>query len=66
MHSTFIDWFIFKHNGDYSGDVTIAHKGTGAQISIPCDVLKRFIANWVREERISELEYTTPDEILRA
>lgn len=67
--------FTMHHNGDYTGDVWInTHKepehdefmGTTTwTVKIPFDVLKAFVAEYVRDKRIGELEQLDdPDDIL--
>jgi calcineurin-like phosphoesterase len=45
MHTTEIGGVVFHHNGDYSGDVTIAGTfGAHATVEVPFETLERLVA----------------------
>lgn len=58
----------FTHNGDYSGDVNVEILPWGKQqkeIAIPFKALKKLVANYVQDTKISRLEnMSDADEIL--
>ncbi len=62
MHTTEIDGFMFVHHGDYSGDVKIWAVGDSPgqhaepALEIPMTVLVQLVAEYVRAEKIAELE----------
>jgi hypothetical protein len=57
-------WFI--HNSDLSGDVSIRTgnpEGEVAELEIPGAALVQFVADYVRRQRISEVEQTTDSSV---
>lgn len=65
MHSTKIDDLIFHHEGDYYGDVEITDAISGESVCVlPFETLKRFVAGYVKQKRISALEDASADELL--
>jgi hypothetical protein len=63
MHTTEIQGHVIHHNGDYSGDVTIIDPAKD-EMTLPFEVLKELVANYVRDEQISRLESASADDIL--
>lgn len=63
MHTTEIDDAVFNHNGDYSGNVRITDEN-GNVCEVSFDALKGFVAEYVRQEKISKLENAWYDEVL--
>lgn len=62
------EW-VFLHNGDYSGDVTICNSLIPAgqpalRIQIPFDELLQFVADFVRQKEITRLEQESALDIL--
>ncbi len=51
------------YNGDFSGDIIIVQDGK-PEVKIPFAYLKAIVAEYVRGERIEELEQATPDQLL--
>ena len=51
------------HNGNYSGEVTI--KSKNAAINIECSDLLEFAAEYIRNERIKELENMKTEDLLK-
>ncbi len=52
----------FISNSDLSGDVTISHKGV--EFDVPGWALLHFVADFVRREKMSDLECQSPGETL--
>lgn len=59
--------YTFIHDGDYRGTVEILRPGQsiGKGWKIDADVLRKFVAQMIRSERISALESATDEEILK-
>lgn len=57
------DGTTFHHNGDYSGDIIIQRPGFG-EITVPFKGILQLVANYIRQERISQLEQAEPKELL--
>jgi len=58
---------VFIHNGGYDGSVTIRRvkdEEILSEIEVDFDVLKWFVAGFVRQERIQGIEDASSDEIL--
>lgn len=58
---------VFHHDGDYSGDVEIIREdssGAQARVWIPFWQLRRLVAEYVRTEKIGQLENATDRELL--
>jgi hypothetical protein len=53
----------FHYNSDLSGDVKISRRD-GGELDVPGEALIEFIANYVRNERIGQLEQEDPRVIL--
>jgi hypothetical protein len=65
MHSTTIGKTTFHHNGGYDGDVIIQVGDlVPDEIKVPFEDLRGFVANYVRDTRISELESMGDNELL--
>ena len=52
------------YNGDYTGDVMLT-KIRGATVSIDCYDLLEFVAEYVRQRRISEIESVAVMDLLK-
>lgn len=73
MHTTVITevggkpW-RFHHNGDFSGYVQVGRETWETDpvksVYIPAAVLKEFVAEMVRKQKIAELEKATVDQLL--
>lgn len=63
MHGVTSHGVRFDFNSDASGDCIITD-ADGRVMRVPCEALKRLVARWVRDARISALEAATTDEIL--
>lgn len=63
MHSTTSGSTQFFHHGDYSGDVRIVC-GDQPEVSIPAADLLAFAAEWVRSQKIHDLEEADPSQLL--
>jgi hypothetical protein len=71
MHSTTLRNYTILHHGDYSGDVEIVRHvedpleaDANFRVTVPADILFRFVADAVRLRRISQLENMTDQQIL--
>jgi hypothetical protein len=67
MHSTETENAIFIHDYGFDGDVTIKLKTERPRaygVTIPMSELKQFFAEYIRSERISQLEQMETDELL--
>lgn len=64
-YTTRIDKTIFIHDGDYHGDIVIMESETNREVKIPFVHLTSFIAEHIRQEKITELENLSTDEILK-
>lgn len=68
MHSfTCSKGFTFLHNSDFSGNVEIVRKPGAEPVKsfyVPASSLLEFVANYVMNEKIAELESATAKEIL--
>lgn len=53
------------HNSDYSGDCLIINKETNEEMNILTDDLIDFVAEYVKKQKIKDIEYMTSMEILR-
>jgi hypothetical protein len=63
-HTQHIDEFTIIHDGDYTGNVQIQRKTWQRPVWVPFWVLKRLVAEAVRDKRIAELEQASADELL--
>lgn len=56
----------YFHNGDFSGDVSWEFFQGGSQITatIPFEDMKELVAEYLRSERIEQLENMSTEEIL--
>lgn len=63
MHTTAIGHVTFYHNGDFSGDVEIVTKSDGL-VRVPYEVLKAFIAESIRTQKITQIEQASDDDLL--
>ena len=61
-HTTTIGKTIFIHNGGYEGAVQI-NRGDGS-VTVPFSDLKDFVAEYLREELISQIECLPTNAIL--
>ena len=62
MHTTKINNTAFIHDGDYGTDIEIV---VGKKrLTVPSADLKGFMASWVRDEKIAQLEQASDDEVL--
>ena len=69
MHTTFSKSCVFIHNGDYSGETIIRNlsKNTNeilGEVTVNTQDLFDFVANYIRSQKINELENMSSDEIL--
>lgn len=62
MHSFHGDNVVIHHNGDYSGEVIICQEGK--EIRMNAGDLIDFIAEYVRREKIKQLEMSDNKTIL--
>ena len=53
------------HNSDYSGDCLIINKETNEEMNILTDDLIDFVAEYVKKQKIKDIECMTSMEILR-
>lgn len=60
---TWSDSSFFHHRGDLKGDVIIK-RCDGSQITIPAEHLAQFVASFIRQKRIREVEDAGDREIL--
>lgn len=51
-------------NGDFSGDVRLSNEKKSVDVTLPFDVLRWLVVEYVRRERIERLEGAYADEIL--
>ena len=60
-----VDGWSVQHNGDFSGDVVVQQEGSCiVEFSVPFEVLKCVVAEYVRRERIARIEKATDDDLL--
>lgn len=52
------------YNSDLSGYITIINKADDSEVVVYGKDIIRFVANYVRDEKISKLEQTSDEEIL--
>ena len=67
MHTREIGSTLFHFNADLSGAVMIVKRDKGKSfesLEVPGEDLIRFIAEWVANQKISELEDMEPHEVL--
>lgn len=66
MTTTTIDGWEFIHNsGDGRDDCTIVRPSrVGHTMTVPCDVLMKLVAEWVRARKIAALESASTEELL--
>lgn len=65
-HTTEIDGYVFIHDGDFTGIVTIKpDAGDGNQVDIPMGALEAFVAEKHRAEAIAQLEQADPADVFR-
>lgn len=65
MHTlTRPDGWTANFNGDFSGDVRLSNERKAVDVTLPFDVLKALVAEYLRRERVSRLEQASPDELL--
>lgn len=62
MHTFEASAVRFHHNGDFSGDVIICEEATGNEFRVPFEDMKKFVAEYVRCEKIARIEQTSLDE----
>ncbi len=62
MHSKDIGKTLFVFNGDFSGNIQITRDG--CTVEVPGVHLLEFVAGWVADEKIAQLEQASPSEIL--
>ena len=55
---------IIYYNSDMSGDCIIFNKETKQEVKVPCDDITEFVAERVRNKKISKLEQMDSKEIL--
>lgn len=63
MHTTAIGNVTFYHNGDFSGYIEIVTKSDGL-VRVPYEVLKAFIAESIRTQKITQIEQASDDDLL--
>ena len=64
--------FTINHNGDFSGDVIINYFVRGVsskdkdveEMTVPFELLRQLVAEYVRSERIRALEHASAENIL--
>lgn len=44
------------HNGDWSGEAEVVDTRTGDRVTVPCETLLMFAADYVRQERQRSLD----------
>ena len=64
MHSFNHGCYTVIYNSDFSGDAVFVHGSFDPETRIPCSVLIAFVAEYVRNSRISELEQADDLELL--
>ncbi len=66
MHSVDVDNYTFHFNSDMSGDVIVHYTSDKGKetFEIPGSVILRFLAEFLRRERITQVENMSDDEIL--
>ena len=65
MHSVhFDDGLRIHYNGDYSGDVILTKKESNDEITTSFENLLAFVAMYVREKKISQIEQMTDEQLL--
>lgn len=66
MHTREYEGYTIHYNGGFDGDVHIIEPGGGAvmKLKLPFSVLRDFVADYVRDTRISCLEDADSDELL--
>lgn len=55
--------WVANVNGDFSGDVRLSHEEKGVDVTLPFDVLKSLVAEYVRREKITRLEEASLDQM---
>lgn len=57
---------VFHHNGDYSGDVDIVRSTQAGEkfIRVPFWQLRRLVAEYIRSEKIGQIENATDRELM--
>lgn len=56
MHTFDGNKIRIHYNSDMSGDCIIFNKEDGQEIRVPCEDILDFVANYVRNQKISKLE----------
>lgn len=64
MHTFIHGDIIFNYNSDLSGDVAISYKGSQGEYLVDGDAILAFVAEFVRNRRISALEDASDAAIL--
>lgn len=54
--------YSIQHNGDFSGDVHIAHHGVEA--IIPFTVMLEVVGRWLQQQKINDIESMTGTEMM--
>lgn len=64
MHSFHGKEITIHYNSDMSGDCQIIDRKTNTEIAVPCEDLVDFVAEYVRRQKIDELEQMGSKELL--
>lgn len=62
MHTTEAHGVAFIHHGDYSGEVRIVAPD-GQELEVPADALISFVAEFVRDKKMTQLEDASEREL---
>lgn len=64
MHTYESNGYLFHYNSDMSGDVIIVNKDNEEELEVNGEAMLNFVANHIKNEKISRLENITTKEIL--
>lgn len=64
MHTYEIDGILFHYNSDMSGNVLIVNKNSKEELEVNGEAILSFIANYIRDRKVSRLDNMTTKEIL--
>lgn len=64
MHTYEIDGVLFHYNSDMSGNVLIVNKNSKEELEVNGEAILSFIANYIRDRKVSRLDNMTTKEIL--
>ena len=56
MHTFTGNKAVIHYNADMSGDCNIINRDTGQIVSVPCDDILSFVAEFIRSEKIGKIE----------